>query len=193
MGEKEGEAPLFSTSPIFSIKREHKASFFDAGKHWRTSFLAALEAGPFDVGEGGRKSLCHGAKGSPEGIKGKPEPKMKPKAGKELHIRDLEDGSTWTIRDEEIVELIKKHHAAPDQKTKDEILKILQSKIASSSNAAEASRVSKQLIQESKGASGPEMSKISAELQKLKLKGDSKASVGKKDGDSKANKVNKKK
>ena len=51
---------------------------------------------------------------------------MKPKAGKELHIRDLEDGSNWRIRDETIVELIKKHHAAPDQKTKDEILKTLQ-------------------------------------------------------------------
>ncbi|XP_010917713.1 uncharacterized protein [Elaeis guineensis] len=99
---------------------------------------------------------------------------MKPKAGKELHIRDLEDGSNWRIRDETIVELIKKHHAAPDQKTKDEILKTLQSKVASSSSASGRDE------------------KISAELQKLKLKSDSKASVGKKDSDSKAS-VGKKK
>ncbi|XP_008797325.2 uncharacterized protein LOC103712553 [Phoenix dactylifera] len=134
--------------------------------------------------------------GSAEGIRGKPEPgplpirKMEPKTGNVLHIMDLEDGTKWIIEDEEVVELLKKYLAAPDQKTKDEILEKLELKVASPSNAAEASQTIKQ-FKESKIAPGLECN-ISAGLQKLKLNSDSKASVEKMGSDSKANKVNKK-
>ncbi|XP_038987823.1 uncharacterized protein LOC120112446 [Phoenix dactylifera] len=122
----------------------------------------------------------------------------KPQTTKELHIVDLSDGTKWIIDDKIVVDLLKKYKSAPDQKTKDEIIKLLQSGVASSSTKVEAGQ-SHEICQVSKDRAGGGLdgnrldsgkpthgglpaknqkyqeSKITKDLQNLKLDTDNKA------------------
>ncbi|XP_038987810.1 uncharacterized protein LOC113462015 [Phoenix dactylifera] len=118
---------------------------------------------------------------------------------KELHIVDLSDGTKWIIDDKIVVDLLKKYKSAPDQKTKDEIVKLLESRVASLSTKVKAGQ-SHKICQVSKDTAGAGLdgnrldsdkpthgglpaknqkyqeSKIIKDLQNLKLDNDNKAS-----------------
>ncbi|XP_038988110.1 uncharacterized protein LOC120112602 [Phoenix dactylifera] len=92
----------------------------------------------------------------------------------ELHLVDESDGTRWTIQDKTVIDLRKRYKSAPDQKTKEEIVKRLQSYVASLTENGGTSQESKNnsnrcSSHQPRMAKASDLGKITGNLQKLKL------------------------
>ncbi|XP_010911597.2 uncharacterized protein [Elaeis guineensis] len=92
----------------------------------------------------------------------------------ELHIVDESDGRRWIIQDKTVIDLLRSYKSASDEKTKDDIVKRLQSYVASlskKSNACQASKNSsdKGSSHQSPMSNAASLSKIIEKILNLKV------------------------
>ncbi|EHA8589824.1 hypothetical protein COCNU_scaffold012618G000010 [Cocos nucifera] len=94
----------------------------------------------------------------------------------ELHVVDESDGSRWIIQDKTVIDQLRRYKSASDEKSKDEIVKFLQSYVASLSKKSNISQASTNSSNECSSHRSPTsnaacLSRITEKIQHLKLDG----------------------